>query len=194
MEVTLPGGAKFTPQIENALSIQGWMTEFELAWLATTAAMSKNIIEIGSWQGRSTRAIADNTSGSIIAVDHWQGSTSEVGENYATQEDASIAETAFQFNLIDHIESGKLSILKSDSLHAAFDLSSNQFDFIFIDASHTYHDVCRDLKAWWPLVSQGGIISGHDYSYIWPGVVQAVNELFPNHMMCAETIWAARKQ
>lgn len=41
---------------------------------------------------------------------------------------------------------------------------SNQFDWVFIDAEHTYEALTKDLNAWYPLVKKGGIIAGHDYS------------------------------
>src|SRR5947199_8512111 len=59
--------------ISKALSIQGWMSEPELNWLAETAQTAKVIVEVGSHVGRSTRALADNTQGTLIAVDDWYG-------------------------------------------------------------------------------------------------------------------------
>ena len=43
---------------------------------------------------------------------------------------------------------------------------------------HTYEAVKRDISAWRKKVKKGGILSGHDYSQNWPGVVMAVNESF----------------
>jgi hypothetical protein len=51
-------------------------------------------------------------------------------------------------------------------------------DFIYIDAAHTYESVKSDLESWWPLVSAGGILAGHDYSDLFPEVIQAVDEFF----------------
>jgi hypothetical protein len=46
----------------------------ELRFLAEHANKSKVIIEAGSYLGRSTRALADNTTWSCIhAVDPWDG-------------------------------------------------------------------------------------------------------------------------
>jgi len=36
-------------------------------------------------------------------------------------------------------------------------------DFVYVDASHAYADVKRDIELWWPLVRAGGILAGHDY-------------------------------
>ena len=50
------------------------------------------------------------------------------------------------------------------------------FDFVFIDADHSYEAVKADLAAWWPRVKPGGLFCGHDYGKREYGVTQAVDE------------------
>jgi hypothetical protein len=51
------------------------------------------------------------------------------------------------------------------------------FDFIYIDADHSYEWVSKDLKNALSSVRPGAIIAGHDYSeHKFPGCHQAVNE------------------
>src|SRR5262245_25064238 len=59
--------------IEKAKRITGWMSEGELLWLAELAARSSTIVEIGSWRGRSTRALGDHIGEHVYAVDTWKG-------------------------------------------------------------------------------------------------------------------------
>ena len=57
--------------ITRALQIPGMMSEEELTYLAELASDREWIVEIGSWMGRSARAMADNTKGTVYCVDTW---------------------------------------------------------------------------------------------------------------------------
>ena len=64
-----------------------------------------------------------------------------------------------------------------DSIWAAKLFSDNYFDFVYIDAGHTYEDVISDMNAWWPKTKRGGLFGGHDYGYpTTPGVKVAVDD------------------
>jgi len=57
------------------------------------------------------------------------------------------------------------------------------FDFVFIDADHTYESVKKDILAWYPKVKKGGIIAGHNYFVEgkgYEGLRKAVIEIFGN--------------
>jgi predicted O-methyltransferase YrrM len=56
----------------------------------------------------------------------------------------------------------------------------DSLDAVFIDADHSYEAVKLDIQNWMPKVRKGGILAGHDYTYSWPGVVRAVDELLPD--------------
>lgn len=47
---------------------------------------------------------------------------------------------------------------------------------VYIDGDHKYKACKEDIDTWWPLICDGGILAGHDYTYRLPGVVRAVNE------------------
>lgn len=55
--------------LTKADNIDGFMYIDELCWLAEQAHEQANILEIGSWKGRSTRAMADNSKGHITVID-----------------------------------------------------------------------------------------------------------------------------
>jgi len=43
-------------------------------------------------------------------------------------------------------------------------IEDGSLDFVFIDACHSYEFVRQDIRAWYPKVRAGGIVSGHDYN------------------------------
>ena len=61
-------------------------------------------------------------------------------------------------------------------------------ELLFIDGAHDYETVHGDITGFKPLVKEGGLLCGHDYSRRWPGVVRAVNELVPKRKL-ARIIW-----
>jgi hypothetical protein len=50
--------------------------------------------------------------------------------------------------------------------------------FIFLDDDHEYDHVLKELHAWYPLLSPGGIIAGHDWTPEFGGVEKAVTAYF----------------
>ncbi len=175
--------------ITNARAITGWMTEAELKWLAQMASTRKRIVEIGSWKGRSTRAMTDNMSDDarIISVDTWRGSDEEVHKTELGKHPEGWLLKEFKRNLAG---SHPVQIFQMTSLEAAAALQNVRFDMIFIDAGHDYESVKKDILAWRPLLAQGGLFCGHDYPYA--GVTPAVDELLPNSYIGADTIWVAQ--
>lgn len=83
------------------------------------------------------------------------------------------------------------TIHQGDSTEMAARYADASLDFVFIDASHVYEAVQRDIAAWRSKVRPGGILAGHDFCN-WPGpetgaelewwmkfgVIQAVTEAF----------------
>lgn len=61
-----------------------------------------------------------------------------------------------------------------NSLDAAQTFPRSFFDFVFIDANHSYEHVIKDIHTWHLKVKPNGLLCGHDYGMT--GVNQAVNE------------------
>lgn len=176
--------------IERALETPGFMAEIELEYLATLASTSKSIVEIGSWQGRSARAMADNTEGVIFCVDTWADNAYGSAPAEMTCHPEWLW-NEFRKTHADTIASRKVLTQRSDSVVGAVMAAASGFvfDMIFIDAGHNYEDVVADINAWKPLLREGGIICGHDYAKYHPGVMKAVNEFIPKYRLVG-TIWS----
>ena len=161
------------------------MSEEELLWLASRAAEHSSIVEIGCFQGRSTCALAANTPGVVHAVDTWEGSQEGHWEKMAGKPPDWLADefrrnTAAFPNVVMH---------RMPSLEAAAALSGLRFDMVFIDGAHGYDDVIADINACGALLTEGGLLCGHDYNDA--QVSRAVNELVPD-VGVVDVIWWRR--
>ena len=81
-----------------------------------------------------------------------------------------------------------------DSIEAASKYPDKAYDFVFIDANHSYAEVKKDLLAWYNKVKPGGVYCGHDYSM--DGVKAATTQFFSftghtlnNHKDPAVDVW-----
>jgi MMP 1-O-methyltransferase len=161
--------------------IDGMMQEGELELLRGWAKSHKKILEIGSWHGQSTRALADNTPGIVYAVDTWNGALDDLQKVYYTSHKNNYGDHAFmQFckNNGDLIDKGKIIPIRMRSTNANWVLHTLgiKFDMIWIDGDHAYEAVKSDIIGTSPLLENGALLCGHDY-LAWCGVKQAVDEL-----------------
>ena len=136
--------------------IPGWMEPEELSWLKEKASAMDSVVEIGSWKGRSTRALLKACKGTVYAVDHFQGSPSEIHSSHkeATEKDIH------QIFLQNVGMFPNLICLKMDSLEAAGRFEDKSVDMVFIDGDHEGRAFHRDLDAWLPKARK--LICGHD--------------------------------
>ena len=160
-------------------NIEGWF-DFENFYSDMVKALPNNshIVEIGSWKGKSTSYLAVEiiNSGKNIrfdCVDTWEGSTEHHLNSIDSKENLYIT-------FLKNTESLRSVIypIRTDSVRASALYNDKSLDFVFIDGAHEYENVKKDIEVWYPKVKDGGIISGHDYSLSWRGVVKAVDEAF----------------
>lgn len=173
--------------IEHALATPGWISPEELAYLAEAASKRQLIVECGSWEGRSTLALAENTHGFVYAVDSWTGTMDDQGSLSVEVLHHFLRHTAHLNNIIP---------LPVDSMRACrlLNVMGVRPDLIFIDASHIYKDVVVDIEAWRSLLSLDGVLCGHDYGAPeHPGVKQAVDELIPKFRTIG-SIWTTEEE
>lgn len=149
-------------------------------------------VEVGCWKGRSSSFLAVEIANSdkdisLYCVDTWEGSIEHTEE----QGLSSLYDTFI--NNMKPVENYYFP-LKLTSLEAAKKFEDNSLDFVFLDASHEYEDVKKDIQEWLPKVKPGGILAGHDY-YLnedwFVGVKQAVNEEISNFIV-EDNCWIYR--
>lgn len=162
--------------------ISGWMSFNELNWLYHTVKQKgiKNIIEIGSWKGRSTHALLSATNGNVYAVDHFKGSKDELESTHK-----EVLGNNIYNEFLENVGKFKnLKVIKEDSIIAAKKFPNIiEADMVFIDGDHLAAKA--DILAWNPKCKR--LICGHDFNFT--SVNKDVIEIFGNDVKSYETIW-----
>ncbi len=134
-------------------------------------------VEIGVLHGDFSRMILDILQPEyLFLIDPYEINDIKYGDGlttaYSTETDYDLMLSKF----IKEIASGQLIVNKKYSHQAVKDYSDSTFDFLYIDGSHLYEDVKRDLNDWLPKMKPNFLICGHDYGVKEFGVTEAVDE------------------
>ena len=157
--------------------LPGSVTVAELEHLENLAKTTKNtIVEIGSFQGRSTVGLAkgskNGNNAHIYAIDLWG--------NHKVTNDVYITKEIFLDNLKASNVSDIVTPIQSSS-NDAYKNWDKEIGMLFIDGDHSYIGVKNDIR-WTEFVVPGGLIAFHDY--LSPkydnSVIRAVNEVKDN--------------
>jgi|GEM_PF-1789190 len=120
-----------------------------------------NGAEIGVQRGDFSAVIRDTwNAGKIHLIDRWS-----FVEDYI-----DVARLSYREQLNNYLyvvnrfaEDFSINIYRMDSTEAALHFPDHFFDWIYIDADHTYEGCKRDLNTWHPKLKKGGILCGHDF-------------------------------
>lgn len=177
--------------------IQGWFDFQDVYRSAVEEAKDGDtLVEVGCWRGQSLSYLLVEAANSgkkldIVGVDTFKGS---VGEDYHAQQLAACnieAECRANCDRADY----PYSLLVGDSPRVSEIFGEKDAFFVFIDASHDYYSVKRDIVSWLPKVKDGGVLAGHDYEGAFPGVKHAVRDHFDiNELSLSGASWIYRKQ
>lgn len=145
-----------------------------LAWLAKQAPQAGLYVEIGSWEGASTIALAHALPGLLIAVDTWAGNADE-DAGHPTVEAAQARDVYQQF--VTNVNAFGLTNVLPQRMDwrdwAA--ANSDPIGLCFLDASHDAETVADQIRAFAPRLVPGGLLCGDDWHA--PGVRLALTLL-----------------
>ncbi len=119
--------------------------------------------EIGVYKGKFSRKILSRAKPAhLTLVDAWNLHFLH-SERHTEQAFARLAKTVpralkWRYPLAD------IQACRSSSAQAAKRFKSGEFDWVYIDADHSYEGVRSDLQAWVPKVRKDGLIFGHDFT------------------------------
>jgi len=158
--VSLPESAAAARKMDQKNGGQVWYLPYvkraELPALLNNLGLVGFAAEIGALQGQGAEHI----------LTHWQGSKLYLVDLWDSVDIWSHDQGAAHFDeMSKRMEKfpGRYEIQKGWSHEVAEKYPDEYFDFIYIDAGHSYLDVRKDLVAWWPKLRAGGLFAGHDY-------------------------------
>jgi predicted O-methyltransferase YrrM len=136
--------------------IEGWFDFADLyAYVVYAYSEPARFVEIGACFGKSTAFMAEqirlaNKNIEFFVVDIWKSD-----HQY----------NKFVRNMMSAGVNSYMKPIRCPSVLAAKQFPDNYFDFIFIDADHSYNEVRNDILAWLPKLKNKpeSILAGHDF-------------------------------
>lgn len=149
--------------LASGLACDGQTDPDELELLIKLASNIKPpelIVEIGSFRGRSTVALAlaaRDCGGRVVAVDPYEGlaGNTPVGQGVMHQR-------VFMINLLLSGASANTSCVNMPSHAAAQSIRQSSVGLLFIDGDHSYESARNDYESWISRVAGNGVIAFHD--------------------------------
>lgn len=165
-------------------SIEGFMLPGQEEYLfdrIKTLPDNAVVVEIGSYKGRSTVAMAYaciGTKRKIYCIDTWDGND----KDFPDRDFFEIWNENLKNNRIEQyvvpLQGYSYEILKCWQ-----DLTEGTaIDFIFIDGSHQYLDVLQDFQLSYPWIKSEGWMAFHDVVPTWPGSEQVWHNIAKDYL------------
>lgn len=167
------------------VDLQGWNSSHGFFRDVIKLTRPKLVIELGVWKGMSSIHMAGlmkemGHAGQILAIDTWLGSSNHLSAagRRAELKPRNGYPTVYDTFMANVVKSGHQDMivpLPMDGTSAAIALTRLKVraQVIHIDASHEFQPCLTDLRAYWPLLADDGILLADDYGN-WPSVSRAV--------------------
>ena len=116
-----------------------------------------NILEIGSYEGRSAIFFLNHFPNSVITcVDTWGGSDEQ------KDLDSKLIEQNFDTNLRKYFKLNRSKKFKMSS-NDFFSKNTDKFDLIYVDGDHSCDQVYTDIENSWKILNKNGLLILDDY-------------------------------
>lgn len=140
--------------------------------------------EIGVWRGDFSQKILDLGPKELHLIDPW------VHQDFEWVKLAKGQKIIDAYNYVRErfSENQNTIIHRKNSTDAFF--GEQYFDWVYIDADHSYDSVLADLNHWYPQVKKGGFLCGDDYGWshkLTRGPKPAVDEFSKKYGLRLET-------
>ena len=124
-----------------------------------------NYVELGCYKGASAICMAQgikdyNIDARVITVDAFDGEA--LKPKYAGTFSIDTVRRTFEDLKLDHL----ITPIRGLTSSVAPQYNTTEFNFLFIDADHSYEGCKADFEAWSPLVRSGGEVAFHDSNLV----------------------------
>lgn len=122
-----------------------------------------NAAEVGTFQGGFAEHNLNSWKGRYYAVDAWAWRPDDpLDKNFKSQRvnDMNLKLVRDRTRRFGP----RVRLVRNLSTDAARSFGDSTLDWIFLDALHTKEALLHDLRAWYPKLRAGGLISGDDYA------------------------------
>lgn len=169
--------------LDIVMSIEGQITRDEarvLMGMASSVQCDQVIVEIGSYRGRSSVALAlgsiMNNCNRVYAIDPHDEFVGVLGGLFGPDDQAELYK-----NIVKTDVGNVVSVISIPSVNASKCWPSKNIGFLWIDGDHRYNSVRSDFEAWQPFVAVNGIIAFHDSNI--DGVKLLIDELIQTNII-----------
>lgn len=171
------------PWIRKSAEVLGWLHsgEHEFLWELAIRPVPGHVLEIGTWQGKSTCILAGATlerrdDTRVICVDTFRMNGTARQLSYYDLLNGKAQGTFYEFmaNAERLGFSEAIVPIAASSLRARAVIASLQLRLAFIDGQHDYQTVATEAAMVLPRLAPGGVIAFHDAYEQHPDVLQAV--------------------
>jgi predicted O-methyltransferase YrrM len=156
----------FAAVVDRIGGIEGWLSDDQALRLWTRGREvpeSGQIVEIGSFRGRSTVVLASAAAPGVevVAIDPHAGNDRGPRELDGYVDEAAEDNAAFEANLVAAGVRDRVRHVRAPSGGAHGDVHGD-VDLLYVDGAHRYGPALEDLRTWGARVAPGGTMLVHD--------------------------------
>lgn len=146
---------------ENELQV---FSRDELPRLLNDLKLFGKGVEIGVQSGfYSHQILSESKLETLYSVDPWINFSDEEYvdvANVSQEEQDGLYLQTIKFLMKFKTRSVCMRLTSEDAANV---FQKDFFDFVYIDANHSYEGCKGDMNSWWPKLRSGGVFAGHDY-------------------------------